>query len=276
MKIQRRRGYGMALLLGLAIGAASGSGGVSFDAQTFALLGDVGDGFEAAGDIATRAWSLAAELEIPDLPDLPELPELPELRLEKVEFVGLDTLRPATLLDRTELPGSGLLADVDTGAICAAITGHARVRACTAMRLPPNRLIVGVYERSPLAIDRKGAGLDATGSRFPLAPGERKALPRVHGDIAAALDLLVAAQDAGVAVERVDARASRDISFRPEGMALRVRVGRDPVRELEDWTRLRQSGLLERHQPQEVDLRFKGSAVLRGTEAEGGKRSGSK
>jgi hypothetical protein len=194
----------------------------------------------------------------------------PRFWLRRVDFIGLDSLRAAELWSLAGVEHGTPLIDLDTTRLSGAVAAHPRVASCRAVRLPPDRLVVEVEERVPIARDaQRGEGIDASGERFPLLPGEGEALPRLEGMTVLALPLLLAARAHGVALEAVDARPG-DLRIRPAGSSALVRLGNDAERSLHTWQRVRASGLVEAYGAAEVDLRFPGDAVLRGIRRKGG------
>ena len=197
--------------------------------------------------------------------------ELPELRerlrafeVRRVEFVGLERLDATALWRRAKLAGHTALIEVDGAQIAARIAEHPRVLSCTVLRLPPDRLLIGVRERVAAAVDAEtGDGIDVRGASFPLVAGEAETLPRVEGSVDAALPLLRAARELRLRIRSVRALDPRDLRFRSWENGIDVRVGRDARDSLESWIRLRESGVIEIYGAREVDLRFAGSAVLR-------------
>jgi hypothetical protein len=197
-------------------------------------------------------------------------------QLRAVEWLGLEHLAADELLQRAGLHGGTPLVDLELAAIEAAIAEHPRVARCRAGRLPPDRLLVEVEEREPLAVLEPGElGVDAEGRRFPLAPAEGEALPRLAGDADAALPLLVAARDAGVALGSIRVAAAHDVRFVAVGYQVEVRTAGDPARSLRDWARLISSGLLVEHGARSIDLRFPGEAVLSEFDSKEGGKDGS-
>ena len=235
MSARSRRG-----VLGLALAAllGAGSGGI-------------------ASWAAQRGW-----VQLPEL-DLDRALRAPGLRLRRVEFMGLARLHAGELVEWAKL-APGPLAELDPGLVVARLSSHPRIERAEAVRVPPDRLLVEVVERVPVAVGTDGAtGIDAGGERFPIDPEEAQGLTRIHGPLAAALPLLAAARAREVALAEIRAEAPGELSFRPVGRPTLVRVGDDPERAITDWLRLHASGLLDRHAAGEVDLRFEGNAVLR-------------
>ena len=240
------------LLVALALGAA--------------LLAVSAGRVTVAGSLALVRWPELPEFSLPTipLPDLASRLRVPQLRLRAVEFLGLATLESGELMGRLELPSLVALIDVDPREVCDTLARHPRVGECRALRLPPGRLIVAIEEREPLAVlERTRQGIDEDGQRFALGSEELVGLPRIHGEPRAAVLLARAAREAGVKLARIDVRGDDGLVFEPVGRPLRVRVVGDPQRALEAWLRLEMSGLVEEHAAGEVDLRFRGGAVLR-------------
>jgi hypothetical protein len=155
------------------------------------------------------------------------------------------------------------LVDVDPEALTAKLAPHPRIARVRALRIPPDRLLVAVDERVPLGVlEGSGDGFDAAGERFPLAAGEADGLARVSGDSVVAAQVLEAARARGLAIDAVEAGKS-GVRFRPAGREVLVRVGADAASGLDAWLRVAASGLDRTHRANEVDVRFRGSAVLR-------------
>ncbi len=234
-----------------------------------------------ARSLGALDWPELPKLALPQLsiplPDLAGRLRHPRLHLRAIDFLGLQTVTSAELVRLVDLPRPIALIDVDPGAVCEALSGHPRVGECSALRLPPGRLIIAIEEREPLALlESTQQGIDADGQRFDLGDGELTGLPRVSGEPRRAVQLARAARDAGVELSRITADGADGLVFEPADRAVRVRVVGDPKRALEAWLRLERSGLLYEHDAREVDLRFRGSAVLRDfRDNKGGNRDGS-
>lgn len=186
-------------------------------------------------------------------------------RLRHVDFTGLVALAPAELWTLAEVAGGTPLVDLDPEAVETRLSAHARVARVRAARLPPDRLVIGVSERVPIAQDSAdGLGLDAEGARFPLEPGEAERLPIVTGKAARALPVIEAARELGVNVASVETLREDAVRVRTLGRTALLVVGRDPKASLADWRQLADSGLVEQTGAREVDLRFRGNPVLRG------------
>jgi hypothetical protein len=188
----------------------------------------------------------------------------PNLQLRRISFVGLETLEAAQLSDALELPEAIQLIDLDADRACERMARNPRVARCNAVRLPPDSLLVEIEERHPAArLARSDRGISSDGVVLPLRAGEEAGLPRIEGNLQGALQLLRTADRAGVSIDSIDARDRADLVFRPSGADLRVRVGGDLDAALHDWQRMRRTGLIEIYAAREVDLRFRGGAVLR-------------
>ncbi len=186
-------------------------------------------------------------------------------RLRHVDFTGLTALAPAALWARAKVADGTPLLDLDPDAIEQRLAEHPRVERVRAARLPPDRLVIGVTERVPLAQDAAtGLGVDADGARFPLEPGEAERLPLVKGKAERALPVLEAARALGVNVASVEVLRNDAVRVRTLGRTALLVVGRDPKASLADWRQLADSGLVEQTGAREVDLRFRGNPVLRG------------
>jgi hypothetical protein len=121
-----------------------------------------------------------------------------------------------------------------------------------------------VGEREPIGrVSGRAEGFDATRARFPLLEGEKDGLVPVRGSPRRAVPLLLAARRRGVELAGVEVRSEEDLRFRVRGSDTVIRADGDADRVLRAWTRLRAAGVVSRYQPEEVDLRFRGSAVLR-------------
>jgi hypothetical protein len=196
----------------------------------------------------------------------------PLLALRRVELVGLERLdAPSLVRERTALRSGLPLLDVDPELACGSLLEHPRLRSCAAVRVPPDRLVISLEERAALAVDAEsGAGVDADGVRFPLAPGEGDRLPRVEGELGPALTVLEEARARGIGIARIEARTAEDVVVHLAESGPRLRIGLDPPRSFADWLRLLRSDVVAREGAREVDLRFQGSAVLRDFEHQEG------
>ena len=207
--------------------------------------------FHIRSSDAARAW-------------LAEKARAPRFQLTVVEFIGLKTLAPAQLLGRAGLHASIPLIDLDLNALIEKLSSHGRVASCVAARIPPDRLVVEIEEHVPIArVAGRSEGISVDGARFELVANESDSLASVRGEVKWALPLLRAAQELGIAVAAVEVRSPTDLRIRLAERDLRIRVGPDPDASLRAWLRIRSSGVIERYQAREVDLRFPGSVSLR-------------
>ncbi len=229
-----------------------------------ALVGAIAAGGAAAGGWAVRTRSI-------DLAPLEAWVRGPDLSLRRVDFVGLAALDARALWESTGVARGTPLIDVDPAAVARAIAAHPRVARARAARVPPDRLVIGVTERIPVAVDAgRLAGIDGDGRRFPVSPQELEQLPRLVGNVEAGIAVVEAAAELDIRAGRVDASDPRAIRVELAEPGPALRVARAPRRELQRWLRLRDSGLVARYAPGEIDLRFPGSAVLSSIQVKGG------
>lgn len=185
--------------------------------------------------------------------------------LRQVDFLGTSLLDPDTLWSSVGIPAGTALVDVDPDAVAGALAAHPRIARVRVARLLPDRLVIGVSERVPVALDMStGLGLAEDGARFPLEAGEADLLPQVSGEARRALPVIAAARAHGVELATVDAPRSRAVRVRAVGRPTVLVLGRNQEASLADWTQLAGSGLVESTGAREVDLRFRGNPVLRG------------
>ena len=157
------------------------------------------------------------------------------------------------------------LLDVDPEVVVQILAKHPRIERARAARLLPDRLVIVVSERVPVALEMKsGLGIAENGAVFPLAKGEAARLPQVSGEAKRALPILLAARALGLSLATVDAPRAKNVRVRALGRPTVLVVGRDERASLHDWQQLAESGLIESTGAREVDLRFRGSPVLRG------------
>lgn len=228
----------------------------------------------AGGMAATRIVPALARAH---LPSLETWLRGERFRLRHVDWLGLRTLDGPALVASLGIEAGTPLVDLDVDAIVEKLAKHPRVAFASGLRIPPDRLLLSVHERVPIAwLEPGSVGIDADGARFPLSPTETAGLPRVTGDGGRALPLLRAARERGVILASVAAPAPGDVRFRPADLEVDVRVGSDPARALADWERVAKTGLVRGYGAGEVDLRFANGAVMRAfaskKENEGGKR----
>jgi hypothetical protein len=185
--------------------------------------------------------------------------------LRHVDFVGLHALEPDVLWRSLEIEARTPLLDVDPEVVVQILAKHPRIARVRAVRLPPDRLVIAIAERVPVALDMKsGLGIAENGAVFPLAKGEAARLPQVSGEAKRALPILRAARTLGVSLATVDAPRAKNVRVRALGRPTVLVVGRDERASLFDWQQLAESGLVESTGARVVDLRFRGSPVLRG------------
>ncbi len=186
-------------------------------------------------------------------------------QLGHVDFLGVSALDPAALWQTVGIPGGTALIDVDPELVVQALAGHPRIASVRAARVPPDRLVIAIVERAPIALEMSsGMGLAEGGERFPLEKGEAERLPQVSGEARRALPVIAAARALGVSLATVDAPRSDAVRMRAVGRPTVLVVGRDAETSLDDWRQLAASGLVESTGAREVDLRFRGNPVLRG------------
>ncbi len=205
------------------------------------------------------------------LPAMQDALRSPRFHLRAVHWVGLRSLDSAQLAGLLDLPERVALVDVDIDALASSVSRHARVARVDALRIPPDRIVLRIGEREPIArISGRAEGFDATGAHFPLLEGEKAQLVPVRGNPRGAIPLLLAARRWGVELAGVEVRSIEDVRFRVHGSDTVIRADGEADRALRAWTDLRAAGLVSRYQPEEVDLRFRESAVLRELRAKGG------
>jgi cell division septal protein FtsQ len=185
-------------------------------------------------------------------------------RLQHVDFVGVRALDREALWRLTGVGANTPLVDIDPERAAQAIAKHPRVSRARCVRIPPDRLVVSVTERTPVALEvASGLALDASGARFPTLPGEAERLPQLKGEPRFALPVLAAARDSGMNLASVEATSAGEIHVRTLGRNVRLVVGRDARASFADWRQLSDADVVESVGAQEVDLRFKSNPVLR-------------
>ena len=186
-------------------------------------------------------------------------------RLNHIDFVGIGALDPDALWRSVGIPGGTPLIDIDPARVVQALARHPRIARVRAARLPPDRLVIAIVERVPIALEMKsGLGLAESGERFALEAGEAERLPQVSGEARRALPVIAAARALGVNIATVDAPRAKDVRVRALGRPTVLVMGRDADASLGDWRQLAETGLVESTGAREVDLRFRGNPVLRG------------
>jgi hypothetical protein len=229
-------------------------------------------GFGAAG----VALFLGARTALPAVQDTLRSPRF---QLRTVHWIGLRTLESAELAPLLALPQGIALVDVDVDALAASVRRHARVARVDALRVPPDQLLLRVGEREPIGrIADEAEGFDRSGSRFPLRKGEAEVLVPVKGDPQPAIPLRLEARRRGIELAGIEVRGTADVRFRVRGSESVIRTDAEVARALGAWESLEGAGLVGRYRPEEVDLRFRGSAVFREirTSTEGGEHVSSR
>jgi len=185
-------------------------------------------------------------------------------RVHHVDFVGVRELDRQALWQLTGVPANTPLVDIDPDRAALALGKHPRVSRARCLRIPPDRLVISIAERTPVALEASsGLALDANGARFPLLPGEAERLPQISGEPRFALPVLAAARALGLNLASIDATRAPEIHVRTLGRGVRLVVGRDAHASFVDWRALSDADVVESVGAQEVDLRFKSNPVLR-------------
>lgn len=188
----------------------------------------------------------------------------PVFALRHVDFLGARTLDRLELCRRAGLAEGTPLVDLDPEEAANLLATHPRIALVRAMRLPPDRLVISLTERVPVALEaQSGLALDASGERFPPLSDEVARLPLLSGDPRLGLPVIAAARASGVNLASVEARARGEVRVRTLGRAVQLVVGRDPQAAFADWRALADSDLVESQGAREVDLRFRSNPVLR-------------
>jgi cell division protein FtsQ len=176
-------------------------------------------------------------------------------------------------------PGTGLGA-LDLVAVEAAVGGHPWVRKVRVAALPPDRLILAVEEREPVAVARLANGtllVDRDGTAFAPA-SEGTDLPELRGagapggaPLAEGVALLAALQAEGLAAPRAlilggedGAVPALELGSDAAAPSARVLLGRDDHAEkLARLAELLRADPPELSSAAEIDLRFGEDVVLR-------------
>ena len=258
----RRRAAGLAALLALCVVTGSWLSGLPQLKRAGPLLAE-------ARELWPEHWQLFELAE-----EVERLRSDPRFGLARVEFLGLQRLAASSLTKAAGLiPGEPLI-DLDPARVCARLLEQARVAACAAARVPPDRLLVEIAERRPLALlEKSGLAVDAKGERFAPLLDERAALPRLLEVSEQALELARVAQEMGVPLARIEPAGEGELWFWPRAAPLRVRAAGSAESMLAEWLQVERSGLARAHGAREVDLRFRGRAVLRELVARDAKHS---
>jgi cell division protein FtsQ len=177
-------------------------------------------------------------------------------------------------------PGTGLGA-LDLVAVEAALGGHPWVRKARVAALPPDRLILAVEEREPVAVARlagEAVLVDRDGTAFAPA-SEGTGLPELRGagrpggpPLADGVALLAALEAEGLSAPRALILGGEEASGVPAlelgsdapAPSARVLLGRDDhAAKLARLAELLRAGLPELGSAAEIDLRFGEDVVLR-------------
>jgi cell division protein FtsQ len=204
-------------------------------------------------------------------------------RVRAIEVAGNVHTEPAAIAAASGLGANLPLADVDPESISRSLERLPWVRDARATTLTPNRVVVAIEERVPVAVARLADGrrflVDATGAAFAPAPAGTQgpellglaALPAPgtpHPALAGATLLLAQWSAAGLpeasAVEVAQELGGELPAVRLAGRDLRVVVGGGEARA----KLARLASILALNEPAltrvvEIDLRFPGQGVLR-------------
>jgi cell division protein FtsQ len=205
-------------------------------------------------------------------------------QVRTVSVVGARRLAADRVARAAAVPGGLPLLDVDVEAVAARVAALPEVAAARALRLPPDRLVVGVTERVARGVAAAGPGgsphlvCDEGVAFAPAAGREALGLPRLGSaggarlgeadpGLARAAHVAAQAAAAGFAVARVEVDA-HEASLHLAGLPARVRLG--PAPHAAALARLVQ---LVARRPDLVgaatliDVRFADRAVLRSDDA---------
>jgi len=177
-------------------------------------------------------------------------------------------------------PGTPL-GSLDLVAVEAALAGHPWVRRARVAALPPDRLILAVEEREPVAVARLGGVarlVDRDGTAFAPA-GEDTGLPELRGagtpggpPLAEGVALLAAVEAEGLPAphaliftgEEPGRVPALELASDAPAPSARVLIGRDDhAAKLARLAELLRARLPELGQTAEIDLRFGDDVVLR-------------
>ncbi len=204
--------------------------------------------------------------------------------VRSVAVVGAKRLSPATIADVAGIPGGSPLLDVDVEAVAARVSALPEVASARALRLPPDRVVVGVTERVAHGVAAAGPGgrphlVCEEGVAFaPAQARDAVDLPRLTAPgrhrlgepdplLAQAAHVAAKAAAAGFAVAGV-AVDDADADLRLKGLSARVRLGPAP----HDQALARLVQLVARRPDlvdgaTTIDVRFADRAVLRSDDA---------
>jgi len=204
--------------------------------------------------------------------------------LERVAARGLDRLPAETVAGVLALGAGVPLVDLDPAGLEARLAAHPWIARATAVRWPPDTLLVRIHEREALAVTRAGAppllhAVDASGTAFaPAGPGDAARLVEIVLDappavgeadarLVEALALAASLRAHGLAVpDRVTLGLpghAAGAELRLRGLAPAVRLARaEPGDALRRLAGLLAAGLPATVRAEHIDLRFAGRAVL--------------
>lgn len=202
-------------------------------------------GFRVAAALVTGlALAAGAALGPRAIGELERLARSRPFQVRRVAVVGAERLSPDAIVAAAGILAGTPLVDVDPRALAARVAALPGVRSARALRLPPDRIVVGVTERvargvaaagpgaSPHLVSEEGVpfaaaqGREALGLPLLVAPGAH-ALGQADSGLAQAVKLARAARAAGFSVARVIVGADRT-ELRLDGLPARVRVGPAP------------------------------------------------
>ncbi len=204
-----------------------------------------------------------------------------------VSISGNRHVAPQELVALAGLPPHVHLDEIDVGAVAQRIRRHPWIAEARVTVLPPERLLIGVEERTPRAtapIDGALYFVDGSGVAFARANGSSH-LPRIEGSEAPRLGEPDLALVNGVQIldalarEGLPAPSQVEVGRDEAGLrpafewagATRQRVVLGPGRlddKLARLGRLLRAQLREMHEAGRLDLRFAGQVVLRAHEPE--------
>ena len=204
-------------------------------------------------------------------------------RVATLAVAGNVHTEPAVLASATGLAAGAALADIDPDDLSRMLEALPWVREARAATLTPNRVMIAIEERVPVAVAKLADGsrhlVDASGVAFAPAPPETRgpergglaslpAAPEAHAGLAAGVALLEqwsaaklpAALVVVIASSTPDELPAVQLADRP----LRVVIGRgDATAKLARLARILALNEPALASAREIDLRFPGEGVLR-------------